>query len=339
MSSNRLLILRFSSIGDIVLTTAVVEFLQKKMPQYELHFMTLSDYAPILQGNPHLARIISVEKGASRASLRHLAMRIAEFNYDHYIDLHDSLRTKYLRWWLKDEHWVVCQKPRLRRSLLFYFHVNRYPKNHDILSEYFNLLNGHTGDSFQFNPTIYVNPQEKERARLLLEDRGVAGDFLAVVPGAAWQTKIWRVRGYRDVLMSVIRQKSLGVVLLGGQTDSVCDQIAGDLPDAVNLKGITDLRSSLAILSCARAALGSDTGLVHGAEAVGTPVVMINGPTSPEHGVRTRGDRSVQVSAGPWCQPCSKNGHRPCFRSEQICMTQVTPDAVLASLNTLIGDR
>ncbi|MEE9166225.1 MAG: glycosyltransferase family 9 protein [Candidatus Neomarinimicrobiota bacterium] len=337
MGRNRLLILRFSSIGDIVLTTAVVEYLHRKMPGYEFHFLTLRDYGSILEGNPHLARIILVERSATVGSLRRLAMRLSDFDYDFCLDLHNSLRTKYIRWWLKNRHWLTYRKPRLNRFLLFYLHHNRFGGNYDVLSDYWALLNGENGERPNLRPRLYISSLEKERARLQLKSYGISGDFAAVIPSAAWRSKIWPVAGYIEVLTAIAREEKLGIVLLGGSSDSVCDDIASQVPDSVNLRGVTDLRTSLAILSCARAAIGSDTGLIHGAEALGTPVVMINGPTSRETGARVRRRNSVMVTAHPWCQPCSKNGSRPCYRTDRFCMTGIRSDAVFTSFKSLLN--
>ena len=338
MIPNRILILRFSSIGDIVLTTAMIEYLKKMMPDCELHFLTRSDYAAILDGNPNLARIVMVERTASLTSLRHLARKLTDFRYSLFLDLHDSLRTKYLRWWLRDYHWIIYRKPRLNRFFLFYLHYNRFSQDHDITSNYFRLLNNQVHDNFRSRPTIHIRPQEKERSLQLLGKYGVDGKFVGVIPGAAWYSKIWLANRYIKVLNTIYEEEKLPIVILGGWKDSICDILTRGVPHAINLKGKTDLRTSLAILSCAEVVIGSDTGLTHGAEAVGTPVILINGPTSREVGARVRAKRSAELTARPWCQPCSKNGSRPCYRKEQVCLTEITPDLVLTSLRNVLTE-
>ena len=336
--ARRFLILRFSSIGDIVLTTAVLEYLKQGVPDCELHFVTRSDYAPILEGHPHLSRIIRVERNASLSFLRQLSGELAELEYECFVDLHNSIRTKYLRWWLRNKPWVVYKKPRLNHLLLFRFHLNRFSDDYDVTSEFLKLLNRQAHNPSHFRPRLYVTDKEKERCRMLLRQHGVVGEFVTLVPGAAWETKTWPASRYSAVAESLLGKHKLPVVILGGRHDAVCDQIARTVRQAVNLKGKTDLRTALAILSCAQATVGGDTGLVHASEAVDTPVVLISGPTSRETGARVRSPASREVTADPWCRPCSKNGSRPCYRREQVCMTEVRPGDVLTSLRSVLAE-
>ena len=338
MKPEKILILRFSSIGDIVITTSVIEYLTEVAPETELHFLTLSDYAPILEGNPNLERIIMVDRQTKLVTMRHLAKTLSELQYDLFLDLHDSLRTQYLRRWLTDFHWVVYRKPRIYRFLLFYLHVNRFDKDFDITSKYFNLLNNPNPESIHSKPTLYIQPQEKERSHRILARKGVAGSFICVVPGAAWRTKTWESNRYIQLLNRINKETKYFIVLLGSWRDSICDTIAEGVPGIVNLKGKTDLRTSLAILSCAKVVIGSDTGLVHGAEAAGTPVIMMNGPTSPETGAKTRAPESITLTTQLWCQPCSKNGSLSCYRKEQFCLTGISPDLVISSFKNIIAE-
>ncbi|MFQ6673834.1 MAG: glycosyltransferase family 9 protein [Fidelibacterota bacterium] len=333
------LIIRFSSIGDIILTTSVIEYLGRASPGCEIHFLTLSDFAPILRGNRYLSRVILVERDAKLNHLRQLAHELESSGYTVFLDLHNSLRSRYLRSFLSRERWAVYRKPRMNRFLLFNLHIDRFGREYDVLTEILKLVDGHRPNRPAPSPTLYISQQEKERCRRFLAAFGVEGDFVVAIPGAAWSTKLWLMEGYVKVLDSVLGIDALPVVILGGQGDAICDGVASALPGAVNLKGKTDLRTSLSILACAAAAIGSDTGLTHGAEAVGTPVVMLTGPTSHETGARVRDSRSVELSAGPWCRPCSKNGSRPCYRREQVCMTGIDADRAEVSLRAVLSRR
>jgi ADP-heptose:LPS heptosyltransferase len=84
-------------------------------------------------------------------------------------------------------------------------------------------------------------------------------------------------------------------------------------------------------------AVGADTGLIHAAEALGTPVVMITGPTSRETGANVRHPGSQQLYSNMWCRPCSKNGQRNCIRNEQFCLTNVTSEEVSGAVNRIIA--
>jgi len=155
------------------------------------------------------------------------------------------------------------------------------------------------------------------------------------VPGATWPNKVWTVAGYRQ-LFDLMHGKQ--AVILGGAENTVCDEIAGEFENVVNLRGKTNLRTSMTILSIASVAVGADTGLIHAAEALGTPVVMITGPTSRETGANVRHTGSQQLYSDLWCRPCSKNGQRRCIRNEQFCLSGVTSKEVLESINSVFPE-
>ncbi|MFQ6615577.1 MAG: glycosyltransferase family 9 protein [Fidelibacterota bacterium] len=329
--------MRFSSIGDIILTTPVLESLKWAHPDSEIHFLTLEPFSEILVGNPHVSRILRISRDTNAVGLRRLAHTLKESGYSAYVDCHNSLRSRVLRGYLRSHTWFVYRKPRLDRFLLFNLHINRFPRGYDAPSEYAKLFDHEIADRPPGRPRLYISSAEKRKSRRFLEDRGVAGEFIALIPGASWRTKEWLPSRYIELANGLVKDEGIPVVILGGPGDPICDEISRSVPDAVNLKGKTGLRESLAILACARAAIGSDTGLTHGAEAVDTPVVMLLGPTSRETGAWVRHPRSMAITTQPWCQPCSKNGSRPCYRKERICMRDIDPRRVFSSLKKVMA--
>lgn len=323
----KVLIIRFSSIGDIVFTTAVVEGLKEK--GYEIDFLTLTPYVPILESHPHISRIISVPRNSGAKQLRQIGAVLDSEGYAHIYDLHDSVRSRLVRSSLRGGRAAVYKKPRLKRLLVFYFNWNHFDNNFELTEEYLRLAEARE----DCQPTLYVDADEKKRTSAWLKGFGVERPFLAVVPGAAWPNKLWTSDGYREFLSSY----DGSVVVLGGEKDSICGQISDGVSGVVNLQGKTDLRTSLVILSLAETALGSDTGLIHAAEALGTPVVMLGGPTSRETGANVRREGSTLLYSDVWCRPCSKNGARNCFRSERYCMTGISVNDIQKSVAGAVG--
>ena len=103
------------------------------------------------------------------------------------------------------------------------------------------------------------------------------------------------------------------------------------------MAGKTEFRQSLAIISQAQLVIGSDTGFVHAAEALGIPAVMLLGPTSTETGAGVTRSMSKNIQLSHiWCRPCSQNGSRPCYRSEKFCMNGIHPDSVINQIAEMI---
>ena len=152
-------------------------------------------------------------------------------------------------------------------------------------------------------------------------------NFIAIVPGAAWNQKQWSSKNY----ISTLNKLNLPAVILGSKKDEICNEISLGYNKAINLAGETDLRLAVSIISNAMKIIGSDTGLVHAAEALGKTVIMIMGPTSKETGGGTYKKKSTIVEKDIWCRPCSQNGKFPCYRSSQKCMDSILPKDVVSA--------
>lgn len=327
------LLIRFSSIGDIIFTTPLPEWLKNNDPDCIVHFLTLSEYTPLLENNPFIDKIIQINRNHSRNKLKQIANIIRGSGYDLVVDLHNSLRSKILRYDLAGISTSVYKKPRWKRFLLFYFHLNRLMDHYDISRKYIQVIDYQQDDSIKLIPKIFLSNQEIIRVREFLSLYGVKKEFIVFVPGSAWPNKIWKFKGYIETIRTFLEEQTLDVVLLGGKNDVICDIISEQIKGVKNLKGKSNLRMSLAILSLAQTAVGSDTGLIHGSEAVGTNVVMIKGPTSKATGASTHLTNSIELKTNLWCRPCSKNGSRPCYRKKQLCMDSITSSQVIEAIN------
>ena len=127
------------------------------------------------------------------------------------------------------------------------------------------------------------------------------------------------------------------IILLGTEKDIICNNCALEDDSLINMAGKTEFRQSLAIISEAQIVIGSDTGFVHAAEALGIPAVMLLGPTSTETGAGVTRPISNNIQLPHiWCRPCSQNGSRPCYRSEKFCMNGIHPDTVINQIAEMI---
>ncbi|MEE9190593.1 MAG: glycosyltransferase family 9 protein, partial [Candidatus Neomarinimicrobiota bacterium] len=257
--------------------------------------------------------------------------------FDMVIDLHNSLRSKLICQRMRRVEIRKLKKPRINRLRLFYFHVNKFEANFS----YRLLLHQPIGDfvkdwSSLPDTSLHISRIEKESAKHRLDSLGIRSDsFGVIIPGAAWPLKQWTVQGYIDLISQLKIKSDMDFILIGGRNDTICNEIGNNdiLHYVVDLHGKTELRESVAILQCAQFVVGSDTGLVHAAEAVGTPAIMIIGPTSIQTGAGTHLDRSVQVENNAiWCRPCSQNGSRACYRENQVCMDQIPAKTVFDSI-------
>jgi ADP-heptose:LPS heptosyltransferase len=179
---------------------------------------------------------------------------------------------------------------------------------------------------------LSVNDLEQKNAIGFLKNNNVEGRFIAIVPGAAWPQKQWGVAKYSKAITKIISRSKKSVVLLGGEKDKINYEIEKINNQVINLTGKTNLRQAMSILSLSDTVLGSDTGLVHIAEALGKSVNMILGPTAKETGGGVSLSSSKNIETDLWCRPCSQNGKNSCYRSSQHCMNLISSETAVKSV-------
>ncbi|MDP7037242.1 MAG: glycosyltransferase family 9 protein, partial [Candidatus Marinimicrobia bacterium] len=160
--------------------------------------------------------------------------------------------------------------------------------------------------------------------------------YLVCIPGAGWRNKTWKTEKYLE-LFKYFMENNFEIILLGSKKDVICNDCESENNSLINMAGKTEFRQSLAIISQAQLVIGSDTGFVHAAEALGIPTVMLLGPTSTETGagVTKTMSKNIQLSH-IWCRPCSQNGSRPCYRNERYCMNGIQPDSIINQIEEMI---
>ena len=325
----KILIIRFSSIGDIVLATSALRTIRRAYPKAQITFLTLDEHTPLLEYHPDIDFLLSIGRRSTFMELWDFSKYLYRKDYSLIFDLHNSIRSNIVTFHSKGPLYQL-KKPRLKRAILFYFHKNNFGKDFSTRKMYHNYIGPIWNNGDHIPPTLLtLSKHELNRAHKRLISEGVFDEYIAVVPGAAWKQKQWSVEKYIDVL----DQLDMPALLVGGKRDKICHEISDGLKTSLNLTGKTSLREAMAILANAKYIIGSDTGLIHAAEALGKSVSMILGPTSVETGAGVTLPGSVNIEKDLWCRPCSQNGSFPCYREQQFCLDSIEPHDVIRSLN------
>lgn len=315
----KILVIRFSSIGDIVLTSPILRCLKAQV-DCEIHYITKKANAIVLEANPHIDKIITIENEIDEVSK---AMKTE--NYDFVIDLHHNLRSLRLRKALKRPSAAF---PKLNRQKLLYTKFKRrnvMPDIH-IVDRYFaaanslGLINDNQGLEY-FIP---------EGAEVNLADHNIKPDFIAFAIGAQFATK----RLPNNKIIELIKKSDQQMVLLGGPTDvESANEIAKACPTAVNLVGKLDWHQSASIIQQSARVITHDTGMMHIAAAFKKPIAAIWGNTTPQLGMypylpqnpELFENHEVELS----CRPCSKIGYQKCPKKHFKCMNDQDLEAIL----------
>ena len=318
----RCLVIRMSSLGDVVLATAVLGPLREHFHSAEVVWLTKPPYDSLLRDDPRVSGVISWDRGRlfPPASLR-------AGSFDLILDLHCIPKTWLISAILPARRRLRYPKARRHRKALVRGRTDR-PVPHTV-ERYLQAL----GVRARGKPRVFVSGEARRRAEELLI--GVPRPFAAVAPGARWPAKRWTSEGFAQVIEG-LRARGLGVVLVGDEKDVEFAEEVRALarPEVPSLVGKTGLPSLAGVLSMASVLLGNDSGPVHLANAVGTPAVAIFGPTHPKLGFSPLEGRALTADLP--CSPCSLHGERPCPRGDRACMRRITPEEVLEALEEVL---
>lgn len=327
-----ILIVQTSFLGDVVLTTPLMQRLKELYPRCSFSWVTTPEAAPILQGDPWIERVITYDKNRSERSLTAVfskAQQISSFKFDQAYGVQRSWRTALLlsRSGVKDT--IGFSK-----SGLSFLYAERRPRDltagHEVLRN-LSLL----GD---------VIPREL-RIVPAMKDSFVGADGCTIDPqrsvvlgvGSAWATKRWTLGGFIALARAVV-QHGLTPVLLGGAADQArADIVTEEVPQAINLAcGLSD---SISFVSRCAAVVCHDSLLLHLASAFKRPTVAIFCSTVPEFGFGPWLNPAAQTigEAGLSCKPCGRHGHDYCPTGTWACSQMVTASRVIKTLDSVLS--
>jgi ADP-heptose:LPS heptosyltransferase len=324
--SHRFLIIRFSAIGDVVLTTPVIRSLKKAFPQSRIHYLTKQSNKALLEYNPYVDTIHLLED-----SLDETINELSAFNFDHIFDLHHNLRSLRVKRSLKApsaaffkanrDKWLLCQKP-----------LRSFAKNIDhVVTRYGATLSG-VGAALDGEGLDLFLPKETEHwaAQTIHKAFGEMPP-LAVVLGATWATKRWLTAYFAPALNALGK----AVLLIGGpDMQQESRAIAEDLEvPFLNAVGTYGLLESAALMKQAQSVIAHDTGFMHIAAAFGQRIISIWGNTVPEFGMSPwNTDYTALEEKGLSCRPCSKIGHDRCPKGHFKCMKDISPEMLVEAV-------
>lgn len=332
----KILIIRFSSIGDIILTTPVIRCLKEQL-NAEVHFLVRKPFAPVLSGNPHIDRLHLYDQWEPE-----LIRQLKNEKFDHIFDLHKNLRSKRVIYALNAAS-THFDKLNIRKWLMTGFKIDVLPRVH-IVDRYFEAIEKfgvkYDGKGLDF----FISEEQATSAAKLLEQNGIhAGtEYLAMAIGAARKTKLPPAELYADI----IREIRMPVLLVGGPADAVFgEMIVNSAADArvINVAGKLSLQESVAVVRNARCLVTPDTGLMHAGVASGVPMVVIWGNTIPEFGMYPfyrQGAAVTYVNSevkGLSCRPCSKIGYERCPKKHFNCMKMQNVQEIVRNIQLVAG--
>ncbi len=325
----KVLVIRFSSIGDIVLTSPVLRCL-KHQSGAEVHFLTKERFAAIVRHNPNVEKVFAIKE-----SLGEVTGLLRRERYDWVLDLHHNLRSQWVKW-------VLCRparsfyKANLEKWLLVNLKVDVMPDRH-IVHRYMEAAHG-LGLHYDGQGLDYFIPPDEEVD--VHQWEGPAPPYVAFAIGANHATK----RLPQEKMADICRHLRLPVVLLGGAEDASRGAWVAREGGArvFNACGRLTLHQSASVVRQAAVVLTHDTGLMHIAAAFRKPIVSLWGNTVPRFGMYPFYPDGLErnTSFEVWglsCRPCSKIGHDHCPKKHFRCMCDLDALAIAVAVNDQYG--
>jgi lipopolysaccharide heptosyltransferase II len=330
-SAPNILAVRFSSIGDVLLTTPLLRALRRRHPACRLTVLTKQAYAPLLNQNPHVTRVIGLSR---ERPLSEMAAELRGQRYTHLLDLHGSLRSRMLRVLVPGD-WSGYPKHRLARAMLIHAKRNIYRDRRQVAERYFAAARSLDVAPDGGPPDLFWGPDEEHAVAEWLRRAGVPETtrLIAVAPGAAHATKRWPLEHWQALIQRLVLEDSHVAVVGGVEDGALAAHLAGMAPGRVlNAAGHFQLQQTGALLRRTSALVSGDTGVMHMATAVGTPVVALFGPTVQPFGFfpYTNRARVVELSLG--CRPCTSKGGPRCPLGHHRCLRDMNPELVYEAL-------
>jgi heptosyltransferase-2 len=334
LAAPEILAVRFSSLGDLVLATPLFRALKSRYPGARITLVTRAEYAPLFRPDPRISRIVEWDRDSS---LLALGIELRKTAWSHRLDLHGSLRSNLLRH-LVGGRWGSYPKHRLARSILIRTKRNVYQDTRPVAERYFDAARELDVAPDGQPPEVFVSMESSTLADRFLQQHqlGNARTLVALVPGAAHATKEWPEHHW-VTLVSLLAEQQLDLVIVGGVKETTLGNrlamVGG--PRAASSAGVFDLAGTAALLKRARCVIAGDTGVMHLATAVGTPVVTLLGPTVGAFGFLPYRARATVLERDLSCRPCSKMGGPVCPLVHHHCLELITPAEVNEALRRL----
>jgi len=323
----KVLIIRLNAMGDVILALPVAMAVKAQYPDAIVDFATRKEYASIFDQFPAVDTAYSFEGGTYD-----LLKKLRKQNYDTVIDLQKNPRSLFITAGINPKNVVSYPKRRIKREII-------------VRQDHLRLNAGHTVDAYMQalgrikvkpvgrRPQVELQPDVAQYGIDFIKNANLGDKVIGLCPGSKHQEKCWH--GYEELARLLIADNDKGVIIFGGQHDKFDPRLNIDSPKLAAANNL-DLDKVAGIMNKCDLVVTNDSGLMHLAVALSTPVVAIFGPTHPSLGFAPLGEFDRVICDDAKCSPCSLHGEKPCRLAEKICFKNITPARVKAEVEKVL---
>ncbi len=327
----KILIIQTAFLGDTILITPLINAVKDCFPCSLIDIVTLPKNSIVFQNNPSVNEIIPFDKDKKFNSFLKLVKEIRASKYEIAFLPHSSLTTTLLAYFGK-----IKRRIGFDRRVSKYFLTDRvdFRTNCLRIEKNLDLLKIYSDKKYGMQTRLYIAENDKKYAENKLKN--ISDKIVAIAPGSIWTTKRWGRENYINLLKKL--PDKIFFVFLGAKEDyDLCQNIVENLPshNCLNLSGKSSILQSAAILQKCDLLLCNDSGAMHIANAVQTPVISFFGPTVKDLGYFPFRENDFVFEVDLPCRPCGKHGHKECPLGHHNCMKKITPEMVHSKIKAL----
>ncbi len=338
----KILIIRLSAMGDVLLTTPLIRCLKQRFPDCKIDFLVKEAYGSLIQNNPSLHSIWKLPSGKGFWAFIHLCRQIRKKKYDGIVDLQMNIRSLIVRFFSRAKVKLRYKTWRGRRFLLVHFHWNFYKICLPVPLRFLRTVASWSVRDDGLGLELKVDERAKSVVRSRLAERGIypKDQIVVLAPGASKMTKRWPSEYFAGLGDDLI-QMNYRVVLVGGSQDrSICNRIAEIMENTPeNFAGEFSLQETASLIDTSILLVSNDTGVMHMGSALQKPVVAIFGPTTHHLGFSPFRTQAIVVEKSLSCRPCSYHGTDVCPKSHFRCMKDIHVKDVLEATQNLLHEK
>ncbi len=330
------LVIRLSSLGDVILATSVFSALHSTYPDAAIWFVTDEKYVGLFKDDTRLARILGIKKTQNPYCLPELK----PIAWDRIVDLQNNARSALLRKNLSAKNGIgIFEKKHWARTKLLLFRKDSYGELDHVIARYTAAIG--VKDLRPFPATLTIHNSIDADSFRSVAATGMIRPMIALFPFSAWKNKQWPINFYGFVAKYFI-VKGWNVFIYGDKSEAEqAEQLRAKVGDnCISVAGKLSLYECASLLKKSKLALGNDSGLVHLARACGVKTGIIYGSTTKHFGFFPFKGPAYKIFESPLvCRPCHAHGGNICLRGTHICLKKTRPETVIAGLLALYHEE
>jgi len=344
---HKTLIIRLSSVGDIVLSTPLIRALHRRFPQSQIDYLVRTEYSELLRGNPYLSTVYTFPAGGTADDLRQIRQNVLDTSYDLIVDIHGSLRSRILCRGMRNV--VRINKRVVPRFILVQFR-----------KDFYRLFGGAPGVADRYLETVsqygvtddgaglevFPGRAEEQRVDELLHDKGMQNGtpLIGLCPSARHFTKMWPEEFFAETAAVLGRKHNVAIALFGSadelvRSQGITRQIRTHFPavEIIDSTGKLSFLETAALMDRCRLILSNDSGLMHLAAARKRKILAIFGSTVRQFGFLPPPELSIVLEQHELkCRPCTHIGRKECPRGHFRCMREISASRAIDAASALL---